>query len=322
MKAFAHAAVALAVSSAAPCWADENYPNKPITLVVPWNAGGTTDSDARIWANFAKELLGQPILVVNKPGFSSIIGTTQVANSKPDGYTLLQGSAGSNVIAPLTQKTEYGLDSFEYVARFTAGPSGIVVDADSSWKTLDDLIRDAKAKPDTLTFSSIGVGSWTTLAMTNWEKQAGIKLRHIHYQGGAPAVTALLGKHVDVHFNFPQVFLPHVKAGKLRLLVADEKFAGVNNPTFHELGYKGSYSGWSGIVAPKGTSPAIVRKLGEVTAHLMKDPKFIEAVRKSGATPLFMGPNEFDAFVRHLYTDELGGVIKELGLDKEKGKAS
>ena len=293
----------------------EQYPVKPIQLIVPWPPGGPTDTDARIWAEFAQKVLGQPIIVLNKPGAGSVIGTSLAATAKPDGYTLLQGTAGSNLIGPLAQKIDYGFDSFLYIVRFVQNPNGLCVHAESRWKTLADFIQDAKKNPGKLIMSSIGSAGWNTLAPANWAEQAGIKLKWVHYQGGAPSMMAVLGKHADIIFQYPQVILPHVKAGKLRLLAVGETFKEYPEvPTFKQLGYTGNYSGWSGILAPKGTPDFIIKKLGDITENkLMKNPEFIKAIINAGETPFFEGPKEFQAFANQQY-EEIGAIIDKLGL--------
>jgi len=301
-------------------FAAEDYPTKPVNLVVPWAPGGHTDTDARIWASYAEKILGEPIVIVNKPGSAGVLGTSFAAKAKPDGYTLLQATPGTNVIAEQIQKVDYNLESFVEIARFTASSAGLLVNSESPWKTLDDFIKDAKGNPGNMTTSGMGASSYTTLATKNWEKQAGIKLKHVHFQGGAPALMSLLGKHVDIHFNYPQVFISHVKGGKLRLLVVAAPFQEFPNiPTFKQLGYKGNFLGWSALMAPKGTPNYIIKKLSDITEkQIMKDENFLNAVKKTGAAPFFMGPMELKQFVREEY-DNFRKLIAEEGLTvKEK----
>jgi tripartite-type tricarboxylate transporter receptor subunit TctC len=294
--------------------AKEEYPAKTIQLIVGWPVGGDTDLVARVWAEYAKPLLGQPIVVINKPGVAGVLGSTFVSKAKPDGYTFMQSPPGNVLVAPQITKVDYKTDDFIPICRITATPCAIVVHADSPWKKMEDFVQDAKKNPGKLSFGSLGMSSWTNLAFKFWEMQAGIKLKDIFQQGSAPATMALLGRHVDISFLYPQVFIPHVKDGKFRVLAIGapwDEYPQV--PTFKSLGYKGNFNGWSGIFAPKGTPPEIVKKIEETSKKVMADPKFLGALKNVNSTPGFMGTEEWQKSLKQEY-DDLSKVIDELGI--------
>jgi tripartite-type tricarboxylate transporter receptor subunit TctC len=179
---------------------------------------------------------------------------------------------------------------------------------------MEDFVQDAKKNPNKFSFGSLGMSSWTNLAFKFWEMQAGIKLKDIFQQGSAPATMALLGRHVDISFLYPQVFIPHVKDGKFRVLAIDAPWDEYPQiPTFKSLGYKGNYTGWSGIFTPKGTPPEIIQKIAETSKKIMADPKFLEALKNVNSTPGFMGPEEWQKNLKQEYED-LSKVIDELGI--------
>jgi tripartite-type tricarboxylate transporter receptor subunit TctC len=294
--------------------AEKKYPAKPIRHVVCYPPGGDTDLTARVWANFVEKVLGQPVTVINKVGGGGVSGTTFAAKAKPDGYTLMQAASGANIVSPQVAKTEYNLDSFVGVARLTASPGGLAVHVDSPWKTMEEFVRDAKKNPGKLNLGSCGAISSNTLFTRQWAMQAGIELKFVHHQGCAPATTALLGRHVDICFLYSQSFVPQVKAGKLRALAVAAPLEGLPGvPTFNKLGYEGSYTGFSGILAPKGTPASAIKTLAAATAKVMKDPEFVQALKNIKARPAFLGPEEFQKDMKQQYED-LGKVIDAMGL--------
>jgi tripartite-type tricarboxylate transporter receptor subunit TctC len=291
--------------------AEKEYPDRPIKMIVPFSAGGDTDLGIRIWADFAKKALGQPVVVINK--VPPPAGTTFVAIAKPDGYTL-SANAPYYLVGPNMAKVEWNIDSFEPVCRLTRAIFGLVVHAESPWKTMNEFIEDAKKNPGKFSVGSAGALNYLSLSTKYWEMQAGIKLKFVHHSGAAPAMTSLLGKHVDISMFFPQLYIPQVRSGKLRLLALGapvKEFPGI--PIFEQIGYKGHYFGYNLILAPKGTPTHVIEKLSDVTENvLMKNPKYIQALKNINATPAFLGPKETKELVEDHYkiiaevTDEMG----------------
>lgn len=292
--------------------AEKAYPVRPIKMIVPFSAGGDTDLGIRVWADFAKKALGQPVVVINK--IPPPAGTTFVALAKPDGYTL-SANAPYYLVGPNMAKVEWDIDSFEPVCRLTRAVFGMTVNADSPWKTMDEFIKDAKKNPGKFSVGSAGALNYLSLSTKYWEMQAGIKLKFVHHAGAAPAMTALLGKHVDISMFFPELWIPQVRSGKLRLLALGAPVKGFPGiPVFKEIGYKGHYFGYNLILAPKGTPKNVIEKLSDVTENvIMKDPKYIQALKNINATKAFLGPKETKALVEDHYKI-IAEVTEDMGI--------
>ncbi len=300
------------IGATAPMAAAKGYPKKPIKVIVPYSPGGDCDLTSRVWADFAKKELGVPVVVVNKTGGSGMLGTTFMLNSKPDGYTLMLAQAGTALLVPLLAGANYDLNDFSFISRIMTANCGIVVRKDSPWASLDDFVKDAKANPGKYVFASPGATTWVTLAMTNFEKTAGIKLKHLEHQGSAPAITSILGKHADVTFVFPQSYAPQVKSGNMKILALGEttgKYPGV--PSFSDLGYSGNYFGWGGITAPKGTPKEVVDKLDAFNKKLTQDPKFIKTLANTHADASYLDSEAFTKAVEE-QNEELTEVVKSI----------
>ncbi len=298
--------------------AQAEYPTKPITLVSPYGAGGDSDLSARVWAEFAKKELGQPVLVVNKTGAGGLTGTLFAAKAKPDGYTLFLGQAGPCVMVPLITKTGgLNFDSFDYVSRFLLTNSAVVVAKDAPWNSLKEFQADAQKNPNKFLFSDPSTTSWLALAFRSWMFQNNVSLRSVNYTSGAESATSLLGKHADITFLFPPNYETLVNADKLKILAIgakSEKYP--NAPTFEEQGYKGSYYGWSGIVIPKGAPKEVVDKLIAVTDKISKDPEFIKTIKNLGFTPDNTSGEKWKEEVKAQYV-EMEAALTELGLIKK-----
>ncbi len=299
--------------------AQAQYPNKPITVVVPFGAGGDGDVSARVWAEFAKKELGQPVLVVNKTGSGGLTGTLFAAKAKPDGYTLFLGQAGPCVVVPqLTSTGGLSFDSFDYVTRFIRSNTGVVAAADAPWNTLKDFQAAAQKEPGKYIFSTPSTTAWLTLAFNSWAFQNGVKLKNVNYSSSAEAATSLLGKHGDIAFLFPNNYETLVDAGKLKILaIGSESEKYPNAPTFAEQGYKGSFYGWSGIVVPKGVPQEIIDKLVAVSGKIYQNPEFIKAIKNLGFNPDNTSGAKWKEEVQQQYND-MTVLLNELGLIKKK----
>lgn len=280
-KSLVSIAAALAISLVTVS-AQAEYPKKPINVIVPWGAGGDSDLTTRVWADAMEKELGTPVVVINKAGGGGVIGTTFVANSKKDGYTLINAGLSNMLVTPNFSKTPYGFDSFVPIVKFTAVPLGILVAKDSEFKTFDDFIAAAKSKK--VTQGSWGAASSGTILASIIADQAGYTVKFVHANTTAESMVSVIGGHIDSAVSFPPAFGPHIKADRARVLVMNSKmdaFPGV--PIFADYGIKGSFEGWSGIFAPKGVPEEVVTALLEATKKVMKDPKVLKAYENMGA---------------------------------------
>jgi len=287
-----------------PAAAQEPYPSRPISLVVPFPPGGVADLTARPVAAAMEKALRQPVGVVNKTGAAGAVGMQFVATSKPDGYTLLLALSSISII-PEADKLfgrppAFTVDQFAPVALISADPTILVVRTESPWKTAKEFIEDAKKRPNQISYSSSGIYGTLHMAMELLSHGAGIKLRHVPYAGAGPALTALLGGHVDALASGPSVILPQIKAGKLRPLAGwgDKRVASLPDvPTFKELGYpEAEFYIWAGLFAPKGTPEPALRTLREAARAGVADPDFKSAMDKLDTPIAFKQGEEFQKF--------------------------
>ncbi|HCP56245.1 MAG: hypothetical protein CMK72_09565 [Pseudomonadaceae bacterium] len=260
-----------------------DYPAKPIKVVVPWGAGGDSDLTTRVWAGAVEKILEKPVIVINKQGGGGVIGTTSVAKSRNDGYMLINAGLSNALVTPNFSKVPYDLNSFEPVVKLSSVPLGILVSADSPYKTFDDFIAAAKA--GNLTQGSWGAASSGTILANIIASQAGYKVKFVNANTTAESMVALAGGHIDSAVSFPPAFAPHVASGRARLLVLNEKMPEYPNvPTFADYGIKGSFEGWSGIFAPKGTPKEVVDTLVSATTRAMQAPEVVSSFKNMGAT--------------------------------------
>jgi tripartite-type tricarboxylate transporter receptor subunit TctC len=267
-----------------------DYPTKPITILVQLPPGGTLDLNARAFAPVAEKYLGKPVVVVNKTGAAGAIGSFALAQANPDGYTLGTGwSAMTQLIIGeklAGRKPSFNIDDYAVLGQLWNSPATFLVKYDSPWQTIQQVIEDVKAHPNTYAFSSGGIYSGSHLPMEIVMHEVGLKLRHVPFQGGGPAITALIGGHVHFSTQYPGTSLPRMEAKQLRCLAqtAEKRVKYFENiPTFKELGYPNAlYSSWIGLLAPKGTPEPILAKLRTVVKQVASDPAFIEVIEKSG----------------------------------------
>ncbi len=243
----------------------QSYPNHAIQLIIPIPAGGGGDVNGRILVDELGRILGQQIVVTNKPGASDTLGTDALAKSKKDGYTLGYTSSAAMVYSRVTNPQSVPYDpvkDFDPLALHTFFPLSVAVQANSPWKTFKDLIDYAKKNPGKLRVSTAGVGSTSNFDVEIVQSLTGAQFTHVPFKGGEAVVTALLGGHVEVSFDIVGKFQPHVDAGKVRLLLVSRKLASLPNlPTITELGYKRDLlSGWHAMFGPAGL-PEDVKKV-------------------------------------------------------------
>ncbi len=284
--------------------AQEPYPSRPITLVAPFPPGGVADLTARPVAAAMEKILKNPVGVVNKTGAAGAVGMQSVAVAKPDGYTLLLALSSISIIPEadklFNRPPAFTVDQFAPIALISADPTILVVPADKPWKTAKEFIEDAKKRPGQISFSSSGIYGTLHMAMELLSQAADIKLRHVPHAGGGPALNAILGGHVDALASGPSVVLPHIKAGKLRVLAGwgDKRLAALPEaPTFRELGYPGAeFYIWAGIFAPRATPEPVLAKLRATVREAVNEPEFKSAMDKLETPVTFKQGEEFQKF--------------------------
>ena len=281
----------------------QDFPTRPINVVAPFPPGGQADLMARPTAAAMEKILKSPVVVVNKTGAAGAVGMAFVANSKPDGYTLLMALSSISIIPEadklFDRKPAYTMDQLVPIALVSADPTILVCRSERPWKSVKELVEDAKKRPEGISYSSSGIYGTLHMAMEMLIHSAGIKMKHVPYGGAAPALTALLGGHVDCMASGPAVVLPHIKAGKLRPLAGwGEKRLAVlpELPTLKELGYDAEFYIWAGMFAPKGTPEPIMKKLRDTVRAAMQDPDFKAALDKMETPIAYLDAPEFQKF--------------------------
>lgn len=297
------ACVALAAAALAPSAFAQAWPAKLITLVVPGPAGGTPDVFARQLAQQLKGELGQTLIVDNRAGAAGNIGAAAVARAAPDGYTLLMGFAQTMAINPVAfRKLPYDpVGDFVPVARLVTFELALVVPESVPANTVPELVAWLKANADKAAFGSFGNGTPSQFAGAMFSRKAGLqKIVHVPYKGSAPLVSELLGGQVHFGFVVPQAALPHVKAGKLKLLaLTGEQRSKVmpQVPTMKELGFDDVVAGgWYGLFAPKGTAPEVVERLAKALDKAMRAPDLAKVMAEQDLRAAFLPGGEFAAF--------------------------
>ena len=294
-------ALALLAATAAQA---QDYPTKPISMIVAFPPGGVAELVGRPLAASMEKTLGQPVLVINRPGAGGAVGTTVAAKAAPDGYTILM-TLSSISIFPVSDPLEgkpapYQLSDFMPIALVTADPTVLVVRADSPYKTVQDFVAAAKANPGKINYSSSGVYGTLHVAMEMFAGAAGIQLFHIPYQGGGPAVTALLGGQVEALASGPAAAVGQIKAGKMRALAgwgAQRLALMPDLPTFKELGYKDvEFYIWAGVVAPAAIPANVQHKLRAAVRAAVADPQFVSAMAKVSTPISYLDAPEFKDF--------------------------
>jgi tripartite-type tricarboxylate transporter receptor subunit TctC len=265
--------------------AQEAYPSHPITLIVPFPPGGVADIVGRPFAEALSRELKTPVIIENKPGAGGGIGMGLVAKAKPDGYTLLLALSSISILPEadkvLGRAPLYQLDQFTPIARLTADPTVLAVRADSPWKTLQDFVADARKQPGAITYGSSGNYGTMHMPMEMFAQSADVKLLHVPFTGGGPAVVALLGGQVDALATGPSTVLQHVKAGKVRVLASwgDQRLASLPDVrTLSESGFNAVFFQWSALFAPAGTPDASVNRLRDAARIAAADPRFVSTL--------------------------------------------
>ena len=300
MKLVAAFCVLLAAALAAQARA---FPDKPVRLVVPYAAGGSTDVISRTLGQKLSEMWGQPVVIDNRPGASTIIGTDIVAKSAPDGYTLLVTTASFTIVPSLFDKLPYdSAKDFQPITLINTTPLVLVVNPSVPARSVQELIALARARPGALNFGSAGSGGSNHLAGELFNAMAGVKMVHVPYKGNAPALNDLVGGHVDLVFNGLTSAIPLIRAGKLRpLAMTSLARAGAlpEIPTLDELGMKGFQAvGWNGLSAPARTPKEVIARISADVLKVIRSPELIERLKLEGSDPVGNSPQQFAAFLR------------------------
>ena len=295
------------------------YPDKPVQLVVPYGAGGSTDLLARAMAQVSAKHLPQPLVVVNKPGGAGAPGRLDVIKSAPDGYTLLMGyGSGEDLVVPHQRQVPYSMKDFEPVCRVSIHSIALAVNAESPHKTVEDLVKAGKEKG--LTAAVAGKGAANDITAQAFGKAAAVKVTTVPGPGGADAVTRLLGGHADFATAHPSELLPHLKAGRLRVLaVALEKRDSTlpDVPTFKEKGLDVVTAGSvKGIAAPKGAPKDVVATLEKACKGIAEDPEFARIMKDLGQPVDYMGGEEYRGWLQGA-SDQYASLLKALNITVE-----
>ncbi|MDR0226016.1 MAG: tripartite tricarboxylate transporter substrate binding protein [Burkholderiaceae bacterium] len=282
--------------------AAEAWPGRPITLVVPGAAGGSTDIPARLLAQKLAERLGQPVIVDNRPGAGGSIGASQVARAQPDGYTVLVGNTGSNAINYTAyKKLPYRSEDFIALTDMISFANVLVVPQASPVRSLDALLRAARQAPGKLAFSSAGVGQTTHLMGELLRERTGVDVVHVPYRGSAPATAAIVSGETQFMFDNLTASLVHIKAGKLHPIAvtgATREHELPEVPTATELGLPDfNKVGWMGFFLPAQTPPAVVHKLTDNLVAVLRDPEVVRRYRELGGRPGGMPQAQFTQLV-------------------------
>ena len=299
----ATAALGMALAAMPTIASGQPYPTKPVRFIVPFAAGGSTDIIARAVGTRLTDVIGQPVVVENRPGGGTVIGTEAVARSAPDGYTLLVVPAPFTINPSLLPKLPYDpLNDFTPITLINTTPLVVVVNPSVPARNVKELIALAKAKPGMLNYGSSGTGGSNHLAGELFQAMAGVKMVHIPYKGNAPALTDLVGGHVDLVFNGLTSAYPLIKSGRIRpLAVTSIRRSAVlpEMPTLDESGLKGFEAvAWNGLAGPAKTPSEVVDRLSGAVRKVLANPEIRERLKSEGSDPVGSTPAEFVKYLR------------------------
>lgn len=297
----------------------QDYPNKPVTMIVPFPPGGVADITARPLALVMGNYLKQPVVVENKSGAGGGVGMQYVAHAKPDGYTVLLALSSISIIPEadkvLGRDPMFQLKELVPIARFTADPTVLAVRADSPYKSVKDLLEAAKKNPGGIPYGSSGNYGTMHVPMEMLSEAAGVKMLHVPFTGAGPAVVALLGGQVEALSTGPSTVMGHLKSGKVRVLATwgESRHPALPNvPTLKELGYDAQFSQWTGLFVPAGTPAPVVAKLREAAKAAVADPAFQGALAKVETPIQYLDQPQFQAFWDR-DAHKLADVVKRIG---------
>jgi tripartite-type tricarboxylate transporter receptor subunit TctC len=301
--AVATAATLIALVPTAMAWAQSTYPDRAVTMIVPFPPGGVADTVARPVAEALARELRQPVVVENKAGAGGALGIAQAARAPADGYTVLLSLSSISILPEadrlFERKPAFTVQNFKPIARFTADPTVFVVRADAPWKTLAEFIADARAKPGAYNYGSSGNYGTMHVPMEMLKAQAGFRMTHIPYTGAGPALGALLGGQVDAVASGPSTVAQHIKAGKLRALAhwgASPLASLPDVPSLTQLGHGVRFAQWSGLFVPAATPDEIVQRLRAAARKAAADPQVVQIIGRAGSPIEYLDAPEFQAY--------------------------
>lgn len=301
--------------------AESSYPVRPLRIIVPQSAGGSTDLVARLVAQKLTDALGQTVVVDNRPGAGSIIGTDLVAKANPDGYTLLVVASSITLNPTLHKNLPFDpIRDLAPISQLSAFPNMLVVHPAVPVKSVQELIAYAKANPGKLNYGSSGAATGTHLSAELFKLMTGVQMVHVPYKGGAPAVTALLGGQVQLNFATLPSVLPHVKSGRLRALgvtTTKRSPAAPEVPTIAEAGVPGyDHAPWNGMLAPARTPKAVIARLNGEVAKATHTAEMKSVLLQEGAEPVGNTPEAFGTIIRE-ETAKWAKVIRAAGIEAD-----
>lgn len=320
MKSLTRLGVGLFLAAASSiALAQDVWPSKPITMVVPFPPGGVADTVGRPVAQALSRELKQSVVVENKGGAGGAIGMGSVARAAPDGYTILMSLASMTTIPEadkiLGRAPQFQLSQLKPIARFTADPVVLVVRSDSPWQNIDQFIKDTKSHPGKYSFGSSGNYGTMHVPMEMLKANANLRILHVPYTGAGPALIALLSGQVDAVATGPASVLQHIKGGKLRPLAhwGDGPLASLPGvPSLKQAGYPVEYAQWSGLFVPAGTPDAIVEKLRAAAHKAADDPQVKQTIGGAGSPILYMDMPQFTNYV-NADAKKMTDVVKKIG---------
>jgi len=293
----------IAAASTQGALAQSTYPDKPITMIVPFPPGGVADTVARPVAEALARELKQPVVVENRAGAGGALGIGVAARAPADGYTVLLSLSSISILPEadkiLDRKPAYQLSQFKPIARFTADPTVLVVRADAPWKNFADFIADVKRSPGKYNYGSSGNYGTMHVPMEMLKSQAGFRMTHIPYTGAGPAVVALLGGQVDALASGPSTVVQQIQGGKLRALAhwGDHPLSALPDvPSLKQLGYPVRFAQWSALFVPAATPDDVIKKLRAASAKAAADPTVRQVIAKAGSPIEYLDAPEFQAY--------------------------
>lgn len=310
--------VALVASAATPSFAADAWPSKPVTIVVPFAAGGTTDIIGREVGQKLSEELKQPVIIDNRPGAGGNLGAGLVAHATADGYTLFLSTVAHSMAPGIYKKLTYDfIKDFDPVGMVATTPNVLVVNSAVPVSTVKELIAYIKAHPNTVNFGSAGSGSTEHFSGELFRSMVGVEITHVPYKGGAPMMTDLIGGQIQMAIETSPSAAPYVRGGKVKALAVTglkRSPAYPNVPTMDEAGVKGyTVTTWFALMAPHGTPPAVEQRLSAALAKVLKDPALQKRFEEQGVSAGNMGPADLAGFIRS-ETTRWGEVAKQAAI--------